>query len=63
VGSRVLGPDCHMGFREQGPVALLLAWGNQACWLALSFTHGSVGDMGPASTGVLFSLAFQGEGR
>jgi hypothetical protein len=36
--------------------------GNQACWLAPSVTSAAAGAVGPAYTGELFSLAFQGKG-
>jgi hypothetical protein len=36
--------------------------GNWACCFAPSVTCGAVGAMGPAYTGMLVSLAFQGEG-
>jgi hypothetical protein len=51
-----------MGFRECSTVALLVAGGNQTCWLEPSVSCGAVGAIGPVSTGVPVSLAFQGEG-
>jgi hypothetical protein len=49
------------GFWEHG-IAAAASTGNQACWLAPSVTHGAAGALGSAYTGMLVSLAFQGEG-
>jgi hypothetical protein len=51
------------GFRKRSPVALLSAWGKQACWPAPFVTLGAAGTMGPAYTGMQESLVFQGEGN
>jgi hypothetical protein len=45
-----------------GVLVLLPAWGNEACWLVPSVTHGAVGAMGPAYTGEPVSLVFLSEG-
>jgi hypothetical protein len=55
----------HTGFRECSSVELLPPrglGGHLACLLVPSITCGAARDMGPAYTGVLFSLEFQGEG-
>jgi hypothetical protein len=53
-------PVC--GHRSDQAQFLSCCWGNGACWLVPSVTCGETGDVEPAYTGVVFSLAFQGEG-
>jgi hypothetical protein len=51
-----------MGFQELNTVELQ-AWGNQACWLVPSVTHGAAGALGPVYAGSPVSLTFLGAGR
>jgi hypothetical protein len=62
VGSGSRGACLSAHASRSAVYQLLQAQGNQACWLALSVTCGAVEALDSAYTGVLISMAFQGEG-
>jgi hypothetical protein len=59
---RRIKPGCSRSSRGLSKVLWQFCWGNWACWLMPSVTHGAIGVIGLAYMLLLIPLAFQDEG-